>query len=249
VAALAGRADVLLLAGDLTDHGRPVEARALADALRGAPLPVVAVLGNHDHDADRPDEVRALLGDAGVAVLEGDTAVLDVAGRRLGVAGAKGFGGGFRGACAADFGEPEMKAFVRHARERAAALAGALAALDADARVALLHYAPVLATLRGEPPALRPFLGSHLLAEAVDAGGVHLVLHGHAHLGAPEGVTPGGVPVRNVARPVIRRPFALLSLVAGEGGWRLGPEPRGRARPAPAGTARAACSPSRSPGP
>ncbi|HWH13387.1 MAG TPA: metallophosphoesterase, partial [Miltoncostaeaceae bacterium] len=201
VAGLAGRADVLLLAGDLTDHGRPAEARALADALRGAPLPVVAVLGNHDHDADRPDEVRALLQDAGVAVLEGEIAVLDVGGRRLGVAGVKGFGGGFRGACAADFGEREMKAFVRHGRERAAALAEALAALDADARVALLHYAPVEATLRGEPPALLPFLGSHLLADAVDATGAQLVLHGHAHLGAPEGLTPGGVAVRNVARP------------------------------------------------
>ncbi|HWH13505.1 MAG TPA: hypothetical protein VNT51_02085, partial [Miltoncostaeaceae bacterium] len=94
-----------------------------------------------------------------------------------------------------------------------------------------------------------PFLGSHLLADAVDATGAQLVLHGHAHLGAPEGLTPGGVAVRNVARPVIRRPFALLSLVADEGGWRLGPEPRGRARPASAETARAASSPSRSPRP
>jgi len=232
LAGLADRADVLLLAGDLTDRGRPSEARALASVLGGLALPVVAVLGNHDHDAGRPDEVRAILEDGGVAVLEGEGVVLPVAGRRLAVGGAKGFGGGFRGACAADFGEPEMKDFVRHGREAAAAAGRALAGIDGDARVALLHYAPVEDTLRGEPPALFPFLGSHLLADAVDAAGADVVLHGHAHLGAPAGVTPGGVPVRNVARAVLRRPYALLHLAPAAAGWAL-TDVSGGARAAP----------------
>lgn len=223
-------ADVLLMAGDLTTCGHPDEARVVAAELAGLPLPVVAVLGNHDHHAGVQDEVRAIVEDAGVTVLEGESAVIDVDGGRLGIAGAKGFGGGFAGACAADFGEEEMKRFVRHTKDAASRLGDALEGLDADARVALLHYSPVEATLRGERPEIFPFLGSYLLAEAVDRAGADLVLHGHAHAGARQGVTPGGVPVRNVAQPVIGRAYAVFALHAAD---------RDGARAGEAGAARA----------
>jgi Icc-related predicted phosphoesterase len=207
---VAERADVLLLAGDLTRVGHPDEAAVLADELRDLPVPVLAVLGNHDHHADAADQVVKELDHAGVRVLEGgETAMLDVHGTRVGVAGAKGFGGGFAGACGSEFGEPEMKAYMAHTREIAAGLEAGLGRLDADVRIALLHYAPVEATLQGERLEIYPFLGSYLLAEAVDRAGADLVVHGHAHGGTERGVTPGGVPVRNVAQPVLKRAYAV----------------------------------------
>ena len=121
----------------------------------------------------------------------------------------KGFGGGFAGASGAEFGEPEMKAFIRHTKERSEALGSALASLRTDVRVALMHYAPIRETLQGEPPEIFPFLGSYLLAEAVDRSGADLVIHGHAHRGTEHGVTPGGVNVRNVAQTVIRQAYAV----------------------------------------
>jgi Icc-related predicted phosphoesterase len=126
---------------------------------------------------------------------------------RVGVAGTKGFGGGFAGACGGDFGEAEMKAFVRHTRSLAESLGKQLASLDADLRVALLHYSPVEATLQGERLEIYPFLGSYLLAEAVDRAGADLVVHGHAHAGSEKGLTAGGIRVRNVAQPVIKRAY------------------------------------------
>jgi Icc-related predicted phosphoesterase len=213
---VAERADVLLLAGDLTRVGEPDEAAVLADELRDLPVPVVAVLGNHDHHSDAGDMVVKLLDEAGVTVLEGDTARFDVGGTTLGIAGVKGFGGGFAGACGSEFGEPEMKAFMVHTREVAASLEEALASLDTDVRVALLHYAPVEATLQGERLEIFPFLGSYLLAEAVDRAGADLVLHGHAHNGTERGVTAGGVPVRNVARSVLHRSYAVYCLPGDE---------------------------------
>jgi Icc-related predicted phosphoesterase len=209
---VAERADVLLLAGDLTRVGDPEEAAVLAEELRDLPVPVVAVLGNHDHHCDAGDLVVKLLDDAGVAVLEGGTATVEVNATSVGIAGVKGFGGGFAGACGSEFGEPEMKAFMVHCRERATALEAALASLDTDVRVALLHYAPVEATLQGERLEIFPFLGSYLLAEAVDRAGADLVVHGHAHNGSERGVTAGGVPVRNVAQPVLRRSYAVYCL-------------------------------------
>jgi Icc-related predicted phosphoesterase len=206
------QADVLLLAGDLTRIGEPDEAAVLADELRDLPVPVIAVLGNHDHHSDAGDIVVKMLDDAGVTVLEGATATVVVDGTSVGIAGVKGFGGGFAGACGSEFGEPEMKAFMVHTRNRATDLEEALASLDTDVRVALLHYAPVEATLQGERLEIYPFLGSYLLAEAVDRAGADLVIHGHAHNGSERGVTAGGVPVRNVAQPVLRRSYAVYCL-------------------------------------
>jgi len=189
-------ADLLLLAGDLTRHGLVDEAEVLSAELALLELPVVAVLGNHDYHSDEEKAVTATLEDAGVRVLEGDSVTVRVNGARVGVAGTKGFGGGFAGACGSDFGEPEMKAFVRHSRALAQGLAAALESLETDVRIALLHYAPVEGTLLGERLEIYPFLGSYLLAEAVDRAGADLVVHGHAHGGAENGTTPGGVPVR-----------------------------------------------------
>jgi Icc-related predicted phosphoesterase len=211
--AAAGRIDLLLLAGDLTRRGLAAEARLLAAELRDLPLPVIAVLGNHDYHQGAEQEIARILTDVGVQVLEGESVLVRLDGTTVGVAGVKGFGGGFAGACATEFGEREMKAFAASGRQAAAALRAALEGLDCDLRVALLHYSPVEATLVGEPPAMWPFLGSYLLAEALDTVGPALAVHGHAHAGSAEAAqTPGGVPVRNVAQPVIRRAFAVIDV-------------------------------------
>ena len=209
---LAEVASVLLLAGDLTRIGTREEARTLANELEGLPVPAVAVLGNHDHHSDEGDAVRAELETVGVRVLEGERTQLPVAGGTLGVAGTKGFGGGFAGASGTEFGEPEMKAFIAHTRRLAERLHDDLVALDTDVRVALLHYSPVNDTLVGERLEIFPFLGSYLLAEAIDAAGADLVVHGHAHGGTEKGVTPGGIHVRNVAQPVIRASYRTYCL-------------------------------------
>jgi len=212
---LAGRADLLLLAGDLTQRGRVEEAKVLVEELRGVDVPVVAVLGNHDYHSDEQDAIAAVLDDAGLRVLEGDAVTFEVNGRRVGIAGTKGFGGGFAGASASDFGEPEMRAFTRLTKRLAERLERALASLDpAGPRVALLHFSPVAGTLAGEPCEIHPFLGSYLLAEAIDRAGADLALHGHAHRGSRTGVTSGGVPVRNVAQPVIGRAYEVFHLGA-----------------------------------
>jgi Icc-related predicted phosphoesterase len=214
---LAGCADLLLLAGDLTRVGRAEEAEVLAAELASATVPIVAVLGNHDYHTDQADRVAARLAEASVQVLEGEACVVPVNDVRVGIAGVKGFGGGFAGRCGSDFGEPEMKAFINHTVEVSGTLERALAALttmEADIRVALLHYAPVPDTCRGEPLEIFPFLGSYLLAEAIDRTGADVVFHGHAHRGNERGMTPAGVRVRNVAQPVIGAPFHVYSLPA-----------------------------------
>ncbi|GAA4188299.1 metallophosphoesterase [Streptosporangium oxazolinicum] len=206
------KADVLLLAGDLTRHGTMEEARVVADEFRDLPIPVVAVLGNHDHHSDMPAEIAALLRDTGIEVLHDDATVLDIDGVRLGVVGGKGFGGGYAGKCASDFGEPEIKAFVGHTKRIADRWRVALKELQADRRVVLSHYSPVKDTLAGEPLEIYPFLGSYLLAEAVDAEGADLIIHGHAHSGTEKGVTPGGIRVRNAALPVLGRAYGVYLL-------------------------------------
>ncbi|MFZ5870702.1 MAG: metallophosphoesterase family protein [Actinomycetota bacterium] len=213
---VADRADVLLLAGDLTRHGTVAEAEVVASEYADLGVPVVAVLGNHDYQSDLEKEVTDVLVAGGITVLEGTGIVLDLPGGRLGVAGAKGFGLGFAGRCGSEFGEPEMKAFTRHGRLSAELLASALEDVaGADVTVALTHYAPVDDTLVGEPPEIWPFLGNYMLGEAVDRAGAALAVHGHAHAGREKGLTEGGTRVRNVAQPVIGRAYAVYELPVG----------------------------------
>lgn len=217
---VAEQADVLLLAGDLTQHGTMAEAQVVADEFSDLPVPVLAVLGNHDYHSDAQDDIAALLERHGVRVLEGRGAVLDINGYRLGIAGAKGFGGGFAGKRGSAIGEREMKAFIAHSELVAARLTDALRTVeDADVLIALTHYSPVPDTLRGEPLEIYPFLGSYQLAEAIDGArggaGADLAVHGHAHFGCEQGCTPGGVRVRNVAQPVIRAAYAVYELPTG----------------------------------
>src|ERR671919_2343366 len=175
------RADLLLLAGDLTRRGTVEEGRIVAAELQGLGLPVIAVLGNHDHHSGEEATIRRSLEDAGVQVLEREGVVLEFDGATLGIAGTKGFGGGFAGASASAFGERGMKAFLGHTEELAAGPPGGPAGLRADIRIALTHYAPVDATLAGERLEIFPLLGSYLLAEAIDRAGADLAIHGHAH--------------------------------------------------------------------
>jgi Icc-related predicted phosphoesterase len=212
---IAEQADVLLLAGDLTRLGDPEEAAVLARELDGLRVPVVAVLGNHDYHSDQEKAVTEVLAGAGVEVLEGSSTVIDVEGIPVGIAGVKGFGTGFPGASGSDFGEPMMKAFVRHAQEAADALRESLeelAAAGVERRVALMHYAPTDHTLRGERLEIYPVLGSYFLGEAVDRAGADVAIHGHAHGGTEKGFTPGGIQVRNVAQPVINRAYNVYCL-------------------------------------
>jgi uncharacterized protein len=220
-AGLEGNADVVLLAGDLTRHGEPDEAAVLADACRGLSLPVVAVLGNHDWHAARRDEVAAVLSGAGITLLDPGHLVLDVDGTSVGIAGIKGFVGGFPGSHIPDFGEPLLRRVYRETSEEVVALDRAIDAIrGCDVRVALLHYAPTMATLEGEPEGIWAMLGSSRLAAPIARDRVDLVLHGHAHEGTFEGRI-GSVPVYNVAVHVIRRDFWFFNLDGG----RKPPEP------------------------
>ncbi|RZA07289.1 MAG: metallophosphoesterase [Proteobacteria bacterium] len=209
---VASQADVLLLAGDLTQTGHIEEVRVLAEDLRGARIPIVAVLGNHDYHADQVEEMTNLLESVGVAVLNGTAVKIKVGNCEVGIAGIKGFGGGFPGATASEFGEPEMKDFIRTTKRQAAMLREALLSLDTPYKIALLHYSPIADTLMGEKKEIFPFLGSYLLAEAIDNANVDVAFHGHAHKGMEKGVTFGGVPVRNVAQPVIRHVCNIYTL-------------------------------------
>lgn len=209
---LDGKADMFLIAGDLTQTGHMDEGKVLADDLANCPVPVIAVFGNHDFHMDHELHLRAALEDAGVVLLEQQVTKVSVNGASVGIVGLKGFGGGFVGACASDFGEREMKTFIRHTKSQATFLREALESLDTDYRVALMHYSPIAETLHGEKREIYPFLGSYLLGEAVDAGGADLVIHGHAHRGIERGITPGEVPVRNVAQHVIRHFFNIYAL-------------------------------------
>lgn len=214
---LAGQADVLLVAGDLTQHGTLDEAAAFAEEFTASEVPVVAILGNHDHHSGLQDEIVELIDRAGITVLEGAGTVLDTERGRIGVAGAKGFCLGFTGRCAANFGETQMKAFTQHGIDSAGLLRRGFDELDqaeqaADVRVALTHFAPTTTTLRGEPAEIWPFLGNHLLGEVIDEVDADFAVHGHAHAGSERGKTERGVPVRNVAQPVIRSAYRIYEI-------------------------------------
>jgi Icc-related predicted phosphoesterase len=196
-------ADMLLLAGDITDYGLPEEARIVARELAAMRLPIVAVLGNHDYESGKEDEVRQILVDAGVVVLDGDACEIN----GVGIAGVKGFGGGFGQRALGPWGETIIKQFVHAAVDEALKLEAALARLRTEHLVALLHYAPVQQTAEGEPLEIFPFIGSSRLEEPINRYPVSLVLHGHAHRGQLEGATKSGVPVYNVSMPLLARAF------------------------------------------
>jgi uncharacterized protein len=215
-AALEGNADVILLAGDLTTHGEPAQAAVLADACRDLPVPVAAVLGNHDHHAGRADELVAVLSEAGIDVVDRGHAIYAVAGCQVGIAGAKGFVGGFHGLGLPDFGEPSLRAIYAETGAETDALARALTQIAlCPFRIALLHYAPLSETLHGEPTEIWTLLGSDRLAAPLLEHRPDLVLHGHAHAGAFE-ASLGGVPVHNVSVPVIGRDFWIFELTSAD---------------------------------
>ena len=208
-------ADVLVLAGDLTDYGLPEEAKVLArDITATVKIPIVAVLGNHDYESGQEQEVAKIMSDAGVRMLDGDS--FEVHG--VGFAGVRGFCGGFgRGALGA-WGERIIKEFVHEAVNEALKLEAALQRLRTEHRIAVLHYAPIRDTVEGEPLEIFPFLGSSRLEEPLTRFDVTAVFHGHAHKGRPEGKTANGIPVYNVAYHVLqssypdRPPFRLFEI-------------------------------------
>jgi Icc-related predicted phosphoesterase len=212
-ARVAESADFLLLAGDLTDYGLPDEAKILARELSMLRIPVAGVLGNHDIESSKEGDVRQILGDAGVTLLDGDACEI----QGIGVAGVKGFGGGFGVRALGPWGETIIKQFVREAVDEALKLEAAMARLRTTHLVALLHYAPIQQTVEGEPLEIYPFLGSSRLEEPINRYQVTAVVHGHAHRGQPRGHTGSGVPVYNVSLPLMtklspERPFLLLEV-------------------------------------
>lgn len=211
-AQIAGEVDAILLAGDLTTHGEPEQAQILADACDPLDTPVMTVLGNHDWHSNRRDDVVDVLLDAGIVVLDRDHAILDIGGVDVGVVGLKGFVGGFEGYTIPDFGEPLLRAVYDETSGDVQALDSGLREIAACAiRIVLLHYAPVTATLEGEPREIWAFLGSDRLAAPIAEHRPHLVLHGHAHAGTFAGAV-GDVPVYNVSAPVIGRDFCVFEL-------------------------------------
>jgi Icc-related predicted phosphoesterase len=202
LAEIAAAADVLLVPGDLTDYGLPDEARALARELaQAARIPVVAVLGNHDYESGHAAEVVEILRDGGMVVLDGDAYEI----HGVGIAGVKGFCGGFGRHTLGSWGEPVIKAFVQECLTEALKLETALSRLRTATKIALLHYSPVQDTVRGEPEAIFPFLGSSRLEEPINRLNATMVFHGHAHRGQAEGRTSAGIPVYNVSYPLLQR--------------------------------------------
>jgi len=209
---LAGSADLLLLAGDLTTHGEPSQAAALADACDRLDMPVLAVLGNHDWHVNRTRQVCEVLSSAGVRVLEREHAIVVVDGVEVGIVGLKGFVGGFAGSHLPDFGEPLLRELYSATGEDVKALdAGLKAIAHCPVRVVLLHYSPSTDTLEGEPPGIWTMLGTDRLAAPIAEHEPDLVLHGHAHAGQFEGRV-GAVPVYNVSVPVMRQDFWVFEV-------------------------------------
>jgi len=199
--ALPAEADILVLCGDLTDYGTEEEAHLLAKELHALKIPIVGVLGNHDYESDQQDLVKKILTDAGVAVLDGTAHVIG----SVGFAGVKGFCGGFGRRGLTPFGERGIKRFVHEAMAETEKFESALSRLRTPVRVAVTHYAPIQATVEGEPLEIYPFLGSSRLEDPIDRYRATVCVHGHAHRGAPHGATRGNVPVHNVALPLMRR--------------------------------------------
>jgi uncharacterized protein len=208
---ISREADVLVLAGDLTDLGKPKEAELLAQDLKACSIPVVGVLGNHDYECGCPEEVTGILRDAGMKVLEGQAVEID----GVGFVGVKGFAGGFGRRMLGSFGEPAMKQFVSETMNEAMRLENAMRTVRSKRSLVVLHYAPVVDTIESEPLEIYPFLGSSRLAETIDRFTVSAIVHGHAHRGKFEGRTPGGQKVYNVARHIEKpngKPYAIIEI-------------------------------------
>lgn len=211
-ATLGDDADLLLIAGDLTSHGIPDEAAVLADALRDHDLPRFAVLGNHDHHDNRADEVTAALREGGITVLDRDHACCTVRDAEVGVVGTKGFVGGFVGSHLPDFGEPLLRAVYHDTGEEVQALEAGLAAVaHCRVRLVVLHYAPCVDTLAGEPEGIWMMLGSDRLAGPLREHEPSLVVHGHAHAGTFAGAIDR-TPVHNVSLPLLHEPYHVFTL-------------------------------------
>lgn len=216
---IAESADVLLICGDLVHLGLPEETELLAKELKVVKLPIIAVLGNHEYESDKQDEVKEILARAGILLLDGSACEFF----GVGFAGVKGFAGGYGRQSLEPWGEPSTKAFVKETVHESLKLTSALASLKTSKMIALLHYSPIRETVEGENPEIFPFLGSSRLEEPLNRYRVTAAFHGHAHRGQPEGKTREGIPVYNVALRVLqenfphRPPFRLLEIpVAGE---------------------------------
>lgn len=212
-------ADVLLLCGDLTDYGQAEEAEVLLQELKALTIPAVAVLGNHDYECGKVDELKHILLDAGIKLLDGEAC--EIAG--IGFAGVKGFAGGFGSKALGAWGEDAIKKFVHEAVEEALKLEAALAKLETQHRIAVLHYSPIQETVEGEPPEIYPFLGSSRLEEPLTRYSVTAAFHGHAHHGHLEGRTSSNIPVYNVSMPLMKeafpeQPFRLLEIAVSDTG-------------------------------
>jgi Icc-related predicted phosphoesterase len=206
-------ADVLVLCGDLTDYGLPEEARGFVREVAGVKIPMVAVLGNHDFESGQQDDAKKILSDGGITMLDGDTTEV----HGIGFAGVKGFCGGFGRRALGPWGEEIIKKFVHECLDEALKLESALARLRTERLIAVLHYAPIQATVEGEPREIFPFLGCSRLEEPLTRYPVSAVFHGHAHHGQPEGRTRTDVPVFNVSASLMRehfpdRPFRLIEV-------------------------------------
>lgn len=202
-AQVAEHADILILCGDLTDYGLPEEAHILVQEIKALKLPIVGVLGNHDFESGLQDEVCDILCDAGITMLDGDTCEF----HGIGFAGIKGFAGGFGRGTLGYWGEPSIKTFVQEAIDEALKLESALARLRMEQRIVVLHYAPIQATVEGEPPEIFPFLGTSRLEEPFSRYPVTAIFHGHAHNGSPEGKTMSGIPVYNVSHSLLKKHY------------------------------------------
>jgi Icc-related predicted phosphoesterase len=204
-AGISDVADIVLLCGDIIDYGLPEEARLLMKDISDTAkrVTILAVLGNHEFESGKVDEVIAIMKGGGITILQGEACEV----QGVGFAGVKGFPGGFGKRVLAPWGEPSIKQFVHEAVEEALKLESALARLRTQSRIALLHYSPILATVVGEPPEIYPFLGCSRLEEPINRYPVAAVFHGHAHNGTPEGKTSSGIPVYNVAMKLLDKTF------------------------------------------
>lgn len=201
LARVRDEADMLVLAGDLTNYGQPEEMEPLLNVVIRSRIPTIAVLGNHDYESGKQAELMRMMSNAGIKVLDGTAYERD----GVGFAGTKGFVGGFGRGMLTAFGEPEIKQFVQASLDEAVKLERAMAQLRTPKRVVVVHYSPIAATVQGEAAEIMPFLGNSRLAEVIDRHGADLVLHGHAHNGQLEGKTTGGSPVYNVAITLLQQ--------------------------------------------